>query len=81
MEEIKRYNIITYMSGHILNEKPWNKPLPQWRASEDKDGKWVKYDDIKHLLEKPKCNCEEKALKPQGGCQYWLCPAHGYKRR
>ena len=72
MEKIKRY---------IINEKPGSKPLPLWRASENKDGNWVEYDEIKHLLEKPECNCKEKALKPQGGCQYWFCPAHGYKRR
>ena len=50
---------------------------------------FVKYDEIKHLLDQPECNCEEKLATyhlPQlqiGETLYrgrWICPRHGYMK-
>ena len=76
MEKIKRYEPGGY------SEREQNVCMFEWE-----DGKWVKYDDIKHLLEKPKCNCPEKLERLPGFriedmiyYDRWFCPVHGYKK-
>ena len=48
-------------------------------------GEWVKYKDVEGMVEgqvlesiELKCNCGEK-LRDQRN--WWICPAHGYKKR
>jgi len=52
---------------------------------EDPDGKWVRYDDVKGMVEgqvlevkSVECNCKE--MFDKHACN-WICPAHGYKKR
>ena len=52
-------------------------------------GEWVKYDDVKGMLEykdqlqgmkleSESCNCLETLAGKVS--DWWICPAHGYKR-
>ena len=81
MEEIKKYKC-------CMNMEFGGKPVNVYMLM-DSEGDYVRYHDIKHLLDQPKCNCEDminmvvsssldSRLRPR---ENWFCPAHGYKRR
>ena len=48
------------------------------RQYESPDGEWVKYEDVELLTVIKECNCIEKHEELW---RYWICPAHGYKKR
>ncbi len=64
---------------------------PRWSFDIIKDGDWVKWEDVAYLIENPnrhadECNCEHniettKHVQVQGSDYWWICPAHGYKRK
>ena len=64
---------------------------------EDQYGEWVKYEDVKDAVDQgshgfynnwvedgtmeylmPECSCGDHVINLS---QYWVCPAHGYKKR
>ena len=54
---------------------------------EEPNGEWVKWEDVKDMVKIP-CTCEEMADKSDYEDHpnihlppFWICPAHGYKRR
>ena len=62
--------------------------------SEHPRGEWVKWEDVKGLiecqvLEATVCNCKEKIIGEivedyhfrENMAMFWFCPAHGYKKR
>ena len=60
---------------------------PEHMMLESGDGEWVKYEDVLLLIEtneamynfvERKCNCVKKY---EDLWRYWMCPAHGYKKR
>lgn len=60
--------------------EPWNQMI------EDPQGEWVRYEEVRVLIEtKPpnielaECNCKDH-VPPFGKIkEYWICPTHGYK--
>lgn len=91
-EDMKRYNPrIVYPIDAIIDLDKCDTEF-----NEDPDGEWVRWEDIKGILQykdqlkgytlEPaglKCNCEEMAEgEPLRIFPYfWICPVHGYKRR
>jgi len=85
---MKRYKYSNYI---IPEGEPWNK------LEEDPNGEWVKYEDAQKEIDAAfqigqelgrvgtlevqsvECNCIECANNPH--FDWWVCPAHGYKRR
>ena len=59
-------------------------------VAESKDGQWVAWEDVRGMVEgatletkSVECNCAEFAdLKFSSVMlpEFWICPAHGYKR-
>jgi len=88
-EDMKRYKWTHLFS---ISSKAFSGPVGY--IKEDSEGEWVKWEDVKGILqhmkgyrlepEGLKCNCFEKAFIDDPKvmpADIWICPAHGYKRR
>jgi hypothetical protein len=73
-DEMKRYDFIREIDGSYIEEC--------------EHGEWVKWEDIKLMIEtKPpnievaECQCINHVYPNEDDATYWICPVHGYKKR
>ena len=84
---MKRYKKLTTTIPYMRNPKSifMEQMEIDNKMIEDPDGEWVRYDDVEGMVEGQvfeakglECNCGEML---RNGRNWWICPAHGYKKR
>ena len=77
---MKRYSIgVKSVRSNKMETSESGQPILIIRVDptmdENINGEWIKSKDVKEAV----CNCAKRADNPS--YDWWICPAHGYKRR